>query len=235
MKLIHGDCLEKMKNIQDKSIDLVLTDPPYMISRETNFSKGGGDKAKYGSLSMDFGEWDKGEGIDMKVFFREAYRVLAKGGTFIMFYDIFKMESIRNIAESVGFKQPRIGFWNKTNAVPLNARINYLSNAREYFICFCKGKKGVFHSYYDKGTYDYPIVSGKERNHPTQKPVSLMRDLILTHSNEGDVILDPFMGSGTTGVACINTKRDFIGIELNEEYFRIAEKRINDAIIEKRK
>lgn len=224
MKLIHGDCLEKMKNIQDKSIDLVLTDPPYMISRETNFSKGGGNEAKYGSLSMDFGEWDKGEAIDMEAFFKEAYRLLKKGGTIIMFYDIFKMESIRNIAESVGFKQPRIGFWNKTNAVPVNARINYLSNAREYFICFCKGKKGVFHSYYDKGTYDYPIVSGKERIHPTQKPVALMRDLLLTHSNEGDVILDPFMGSGTTGVACVNTNREFIGIELNEEYFKIAER-----------
>lgn len=231
MKLINGDCLEEMKNIQDKSIDLVLTDPPYMISRETNFSKGGGNEAKYGSLSMDFGEWDKGRGVDMKEFFREAYRVLTKGGTFIMFYDIFKMESIRNIAESTGFKQPRIGFWNKTNAVPVNARINYLSNAREYFICFCKGKKGVFHSYYDKGIYDYPIVSGKERIHPTQKPVALMRDLILTHSNDGTVILDPFMGSGTTGVACVNTNRYFIGIELNEEYFKIAEKRINDVII----
>ena len=168
---------------------------------------------------MDFGEWDKGESIDMEAFFKEAYRLLKKGGTIIMFYDIFKMETIKNIADKVGFKQPRIGFWNKTNAVPVNARINYLSNAREYFISFCKGKKGTFNSYYDKGVYDYPIVSGRERVHPTQKPYGLMRDLIVTHTKEGDVVLDPFAGSGVVGRACKDMNREAILIEMNKEYY----------------
>lgn len=220
-----------MKKLNDKSIDLILTDPPYMISRDTNFSKGGGNEAKYGSLSMDFGEWDKGEAIDMEAFFKEAYRLLKKGGTIIMFYDIYKLETIKIIADKVGFKQPRIGFWNKTNAVPVNARINYLSNAREYFISFCKGKKGTFNSYYDKGVYDYPIVSGKERVHPTQKPYGLMRDLIATHTKEGDVVLDPFSGSGTTAIAAFAEERKFIGFEIDKTYYDNSIKRISSILM----
>lgn len=219
MTTYNDDCIKVMPTLPSKSIDLIITDPPYMISRDTNFSKGGGNEAKYGSLSMDFGEWDKAEAIDMEAFFKEAYRLLKNGGTIIMFYDIFKMETIKNIADKVRFKQPRIGFWNKTNAVPVNARINYLSNAREYFISFCKGKKGTFNSYYDKGVYDYPIVSGKERVHPTQKPYGLMRNLIVTHTKEGDVVLDPFAGSGVVGRACKDTRRQAILIEMDKKYY----------------
>ena len=219
----NDDCLKIMPLIEKNSIDLILTDPPYIISRETNFSKGGGNEAKYGTLKMDFGEWDWGEGINMEKYFTEAYRILKKGGTIIMFYDIFKMQSIKDIAEKIGFKQPRIGFWNKTNAVPVNARINYLSNAREYFISFCKGKKGVFNSYYDKGVYDYPIVSGKERVHPTQKPYGLMCDLINIHTNPGDTVLDTFCGSGVTLKACKDLGRNGIGIEIDEKYYNICQ------------
>jgi DNA modification methylase len=171
---------------------------------------------------MDFGEWDWGKGIDMEKYFTEAYRILKKGGTIIMFYDIFKIQTIKEIAEKIGFKQPRIGFWDKTNAVPVNARINYLSNAREYFISFCKGKKGTFNSYYDKGVYQYPIVSGKERVHPTQKPYGLICDLINVHSNPGDVVLDTFSGSGVTMRACKNLNRNGIGIEIDEKYYQIS-------------
>lgn len=222
IEIKNDDCLKIMPLIEKNSIDLILTDPPYIISRETNFSKGGGNEAKYGTLKMDFGEWDWGKGIDMEKYFTEAYRILKKGGTIIMFYDIFKIQTIKEIAEKIGFKQPRIGFWDKTNAVPVNARINYLSNAREYFISFCKGKKGTFNSYYDKGVYQYPIVSGKERVHPTQKPYGLICDLINVHSNPGDVVLDTFSGSGVTMRACKNLNRNGIGIEIDEKYYQIS-------------
>lgn len=224
IRAYNGDCLEIMSSMENNSIDLILTDPPYIISRKTNFSKGGGNQSKYGSISMDFGEWDWGDGIDMEKYFTEAYRILKKGGTIIMFYDIFKIEQIKNIAEKIGFKQPRIGFWNKTNAVPINAKINYLSNAREYFICLCKGKKGVFNSYYDKGVYDYPIVSGKERVHPTQKPYGLVSDLIKVHTNLGDIVLDSFAGSGVVLRACADLGRNGIGIELDEKYYNECKK-----------
>lgn len=231
MDIYNCDCFTGMKKLNDKSIDLILTDPPYMISRETNFSKGGGDQRKYGKLTMDFGEWDKGDGVDMQNLFVEFYRLLKPGGTLIMFYDIFKMESIKNIAEKIGFKQPRIGFWNKTNAVPINASVNYLSNPREYFICFCKGKKGIFNSYYDKGVYDYPIVNGKKRIHPTQKPVELMCNLIRVHSNIGDVVFDPFSGSGTTAIAAFAEERKYIGFEIDKTYYDNSIKRIGSILM----
>ena len=224
IKAYNGDCLEIMPAIGKNTVDLILTDPPYLISRKTNFAKGGGNQSKYGMITMDFGEWDWDGEFDMEAYFKEAYRVLKKGGTIIMFYDIFKMEQIKRIAEKVGFKQPRIGFWNKTNAVPVNARINYLSNAREYFICFCKGKKGTFNSYYDKGVYNYPIVSGKKRLHPTQKPYDLISDLIKVHTNSGDTVLDSFAGSGVVLEACNNLGRNGIGIELDEKYYKECKK-----------
>ena len=137
------------------------------------------------------------------------------------------MGELDKAAKRVGLKQPRIGFWDKTNTVPINAKINYLSNCREYFISFCKVKKGTFNSYYDKGIYHYPIVGGKDRFHPTQKPVKLMEDIILTNSNEGDLVLDLFMGSGTTAIAAINTNRNYLGFELDESFYTKAKERIN--------
>ena len=154
-----------------------------------------------------------------------------RGGSVIMFYDIFKLESLCNIAKEVGFKQLGVCYWEKTNPVPVNAKINYLSNARECFVTMVKGSKPTFHSYYDQGVYHYPICSGKERTkHPTQKPLKLVRDLVLKHTNENDIVLDTFMGSGTTGVACEMLGREFIGIEKDENYFNIAKKRIEEEI-----
>lgn len=225
LQLIHGDCTIEMTKIKDKSVDLILTDPPYLISRDTTFTNGG-DTSKYGSFSMDFGKWDKNH-IELSLLFAEWKRILKDGGTLIMFYDVFKLQEVSSVAQEYKFKQPRVGIWRKTNAVPVNARVNYLSNCREYFVSFVKGKKTTFNSYYDPAYYEYPIVGGKERTiHPTQKPVRLMEDLIRVNSNKGDIILDCFMGSGSTGVACVNTNRSFIGIELNKEYFDISKDRI---------
>jgi len=227
-KLYFGDALDILKIIPNNSINLILTDPPYFISRKTNFKSNDiNSNKKYNKLSMEFGEWDNCI-IDFKPIFKEYYRVLKPGGTIIFFYDIFKMESIKNIAEELKFKQPRIGFWNKTNTVPINSKINYLSNSREYFISFVKNKKNVFNSKYDKGVYDYPIVGGKEKlKHTTQKPVKLFIDLINVHTNPGDVVLDTFGGSGTTAIASISTNRNYILIEKNKTYFDLSQNRIS--------
>jgi DNA modification methylase len=225
----NESCFDLLPRIKSNTIDLILIDPPYEISRPTNFQSGaetGTDTDRF-RLSMDFGEWDK-EPLNFDVLMREWYRILKDGGTLIVFYDIFKMQEIYDISSKYKFKQPRIGIWDKTNTVPINAKINYLSNCREYFISFCKGKKATFNSYYDKAFYQYPIVGGKERTiHPTQKPILLMEDLIKVNSNEGDVVLDCFMGSGTTGVAAVKNNRNFIGIEIDSVYFDIAKERIN--------
>lgn len=228
MTLLQGDCLKLIKQVPSNSVDLILIDPPYEISRPTNFQSGeetGRDTDRF-RISMDFGEWDKNF-TGLEVVIKEGYRILRQGGTMICFYDLWKIETLKNLYDSNKFKQVRFIEWMKTNPVPINSKINYLTNAREVAVSAIKGSKPTFNSSYDNGLYSYPICAGKERTiHPTQKPLSLITDLVLKHSNEGDVVLDCFMGSGTTGVACKNTNREFIGMELDEKYFEIACNRI---------
>ena len=229
--LINDDCFNYLKNIKNKTIDLILVDPPYQISRKSGFKNISDNTpidmvTKYGNHSIDFGEWDKEE-IDWDLLFKEYYRVLKDGGTLIFFFDVWKSTMIKEIAEKYKFRQPRICQWQKTNPVPINSKLNYLSNGIEYFFTFIKGKKPTFNSEYDHGIYRYPLCHGKERlNHPTQKPLNLITDLVKKHSNEGDLVLDTFAGTGTTGEACISLNREFILIERDENYFLLMNDRL---------
>ena len=225
MLLVNDDCFSYLKSIKNNSIDLILVDPPYLISRHSNFSHTTLSKYDYG---IDFGEWDK-VNLDWEFLFSEYYRVLKKKGTLIIFFDIWKSNIIKDSADKAKFKQPRVCSWVKNNPVPVNSKLNYLSNAVEYFFTFVKGKTPTFNSEYDNGIYRYPLCHGKERlDHPTQKPLSLISDLILKHSNEGDLILDTFAGSGTTRHACLVNNRDFILVENDEKYFNILTDRIKN-------
>ena len=229
--IICGDCFEELSKIEKNSIDLIIIDPPYLISRDSNFTKiseyTSDDMKKKYNISLDFGNWDKSD-LDWNFLFKEYNRILKKGGTIIVFYDVWKATEIKLSAESVGFKQPRVCAWIKTNPVPINSKVNYLSNATEYFFTFVKGGKPTFHSQYDNGFYSYPICHGKERfDHPTQKPLLLIKDLISKHSNPGDLVLDSFAGTGTTGHACKIIDREFILIEKDLTYFNIINDRLN--------
>ena len=235
LTIYNEDCLLKMQEMVDESIKVnaIITDPPYAIARKTGFSTGNKKEEyikKYGNHSNEFGEWDNQE-IDYEKFLDLSYQLLQDGGTLLMFYDIWKIQSIKEAAERLKFKQPRIGFWVKSNPVPINSKLNYLTNSKEAFITFVRKSKPTFNSKYDNAIYTYPICSGKERTkHTTQKPLQLMEDLILKHTNKGDIVLDPFMGSGSTGEACLNNERKFIGIEKESEYYRICEERLNKNI-----
>lgn len=228
--IINKDCFEYLSEIDDNSIDLILTDPPYSISKQSNFNKfsdNASDKmiTKYSTHSIDFGYWDVDFDIDKLI--SEYYRVLRKGGTLIIFYDIWKSSQIKSLAEKYKFKQPRIGTWVKNNPTPINSKVNYLSNSCEYFFSFIKDKKPTFNSKYDNGIYNYPLCHGKERlNHPTQKPLGLINMIIEKHSNEGDMVLDTFSGSGTTAESCILLNRRFICIERDINYYNLSIDRI---------
>ena len=230
--IINGDCLEHLNKIESNSVDLILIDPPYLISKSSgfsNYSDNASDdlKKKYGKLSIDFGDWDKTE-LNWDFLFSEYKRILKKGGTLIIFYDIWKSNELKEFSEKYKFKQPRVGAWVKTNPVPVNSKLNYLSNASEYFFTFVKGSKPTFNSKYDNAFYSYPICHGKERyNHPTQKPLSLIKELIEKHSNKGDLILDTFAGTGTTGHASYLLDRNFILIEKEKDYFEVIVERLN--------
>lgn len=231
IKYENTSCFDFLPTIEKNSVDLILIDPPYEISRSTNFQLGeetGRDTDRF-RISMDFGDWDKNfTGLD-KVF-KEGYRILRDGGTMICFYDLWKIETIKRYYEENKFKQIRFIEWLKTNPVPINSKINYLTNAREIAVLGIKKSKPTFHSSYDNGLYQFPICQDSGRFHPTQKPVAFMEELILKHSNEGDVVLDCFAGSGTTGVAALKNGRDFIGCEANTEYYEKSLERLKKVI-----
>jgi site-specific DNA-methyltransferase (adenine-specific) len=246
-----------LKQIPDNSVDLVLTDPPYIISRNTgmnelynNVSIGENLKTeedwkkykkenhienddkkdlyiKYGSIygkkyavKTDYGDWDNNFTLDeLGAFVKEYYKKLRNGGTIIIFFDLWKLTALYEILKSSGFQQIRFIEWIKTNPQPLNSSTNYLTNCREIALLGVKKGKPTFNSKYDNGIYSYPLQGGKHRFHPTQKSIHLFEDLIKKHSNEGDIVLDTFLGSGTTAVACSNTNRRFIGCEVSSEYF----------------
>ena len=217
---VNQSCFDFLPEIESNTIDLVLIDPPYVVSRDTNFQSGeptGKDTDRF-RVSFNFGSWNKEE-TDMPTIIKECYRILKDGGTLLCFYDLWKITMLKKYFEAAKFKQLRFLEWVKTNPVPINARINYLTNAREIAVTGVKKSKPTFNSSYDTALYRYPICREKDRFHPTQKPLNLLRDLIRKHSNSGDLVLDCFAGSASTGVAALLEGRNFTGCELSEEYY----------------
>ncbi len=214
-----------MDSLTEGCVDLILTDPPYTISRPTGFAKVKNGVQRF-AVSMDFGKWDAVQ-IDLEKMARGMYRVLRKGGTAIIWYDLWKITLLARAMEAAGFKMLRVLIWEKTNPVPLNQSATYLSNSREIAIVGVKGGKPTFHGKYDNGIYKLPIPRHNgQRAHPTQKPLALFEDLIEKHSDEGDFVIDPFLGSGTTAIAAINTKRLFAGCDVDAGYVKGARARV---------
>lgn len=233
--LYNEDCIVAMKRLQNDTVNLVLTDPPYNLG---NFMKGRDTNLKkmrdnfFGAAGWDdlsFEDWEK----SMDNFFKESARVLKKGGAMIVFMSIIKVETLIRIAESHKLYYKTTGIWHKTNPMPRNMNLHFV-NSTEAWVYFTYGKRTgtfnndgkVIHDFLETG-----VAANGERKygkHPTQKPVALMEFFVQTLSNEGDMILDPFMGSGSTGVASKKNNRNFTGVELNETYFQMATRRIQE-------
>lgn len=225
MQLISGNNIEVMPKLGKGTIDLILTDPPYNISKENNFKT-------IGRSGIDFGEWDKD--ADIISWIKVSSDLLSKNGSIVVFNSWRNLGGISKELEKSGFIVKDLIRWEKANPMPRNRDRRYIVDYEFAIWAVKKGSKWTFNRQsdnYDRSELKYPITSKSEKKlgeHPTQKPIKLMEELVLRHSNAGDVVLDPFMGSGSTGVACFNTGRDFIGIELDEKYFDIAKNRIKD-------
>lgn len=238
VSLTNADCLETMRLISDNSVDLILTDPPYnlgifMHQRGTNLKKMRENHFAYsGWDDLDFEHWKN----LMDVFLCECHRVLKKKGTLILFMSVIKVETIISLAIAHKFYYKTVGTWHKKNPMPRNMNLHFLNSTESWLYFINDGTTGTFNNN-EKPVHDFietSTISFSERKfgkHPTQKPLALMQHFIKLLSNENDIVLDPFMGSGTTGVAAIRNKRKFIGIELSPEYFTLASKRINNETV----
>jgi site-specific DNA-methyltransferase (adenine-specific) len=255
------DGLQYLATIPNNSVDLILTDPPYIISKETGMNthynnvkqneennvefvkteeewesykdeneieddENKEKYMKYGTIygkkycvKTDYGDWDSEFTMELlDQFIAEYYKKLKKGGTLIIFFDLWKITPLKDLMEKHKFKQIRFIEWIKTNPQPINSAVNYLTNCREIALLGIKGAKPTFNSKYDNGIYMFPLQGGKNRFHPTQKSLPLFETLIEKHSNENDLVLDTFLGGGTTAIACKNKKRRFKGCEISKEY-----------------
>ena len=246
-RLYHDDCLKILENIPENTFDMIFADPPYMLSN-------GGITCQNGKVvSVNKGKWDESQGFEQDFEFHKKWlsackRVLKKNGTLWVsgtYHSIY----------SCGFAMQLLGYhilndisWFKPNASP-NMCCRYFTASHETLIWARKDKK-------TKHTFNYELMKNgdfssdfiKKPNtqmrsvwaigtpkksektfgkHPTQKPLDLLERIILASTNEGDLILDPFMGSATTGVAALKHNRKFVGIEKEKEFVELAEKRLS--------
>lgn len=221
---IHNvNFVDGLTQIETESIDLILTDIPYNVSRDNNFKT---MKDRSGRNGIDFGEWDKGfDEQSLKL----LERVLKKGGSLILFHAFEQYETIRSILDGLEVKDKII--WQKTNPMPRNRDRRWISDIEIASWFVKKGEKWTFNRQddkYESSVLRFPAESGGgfKRYHPTQKNLKLIEYILKIHSNENDLVLDPFMGSGTTAIACINNNRNYIGFEINQEYHKVANDRL---------
>jgi site-specific DNA-methyltransferase (adenine-specific) len=246
IRLFQGDCLEILVTLPDECVDLIFADPPYFLS-------GGGITCHAGKMvSVNKGEWDVSKGIEANHEFNlkwlgECQRVLKKNGT-------IWVSGTSHIIYSVGFAMQQLGYkilndivWYKTNAPP-NLSCRYFTHSTETVLWAAKNKKS-------KHVFNYAEMKAENKGkqmrnvwqisapgadekkfgkHPTQKPVALLDRIIRASSNPGDLVLDPFCGSATTGVAALRNSRRSVGVEREGQYLKIAALRLSEAIRESR-
>lgn len=225
-RLYLGDALEFLRGLPDESVDLVLTDPPYNISHDTVITREGGKFGKAKPISMDFGEWDKGQ-VKWQHYVPEFARVLRRGGVLVMFYDRLYIGIIGLYLQNrYGFRVRHIGAAVKNNPTPQARKVKWMIGT-ELFLVATKGSGHHFNWQLGQSP-DYYIhsVSFKPRYHPTQKHLGLIEWIMKYWSFEGDLVVDPFIGSGTTAVAAERLGRRWLGCDNNREYLDMAVKRL---------
>jgi site-specific DNA-methyltransferase (adenine-specific) len=236
--LIHGDCIDILNNkFPEKSVDMIFADPPYFLSN-------GGITCQAGKMvSVNKGEWDKSKGVEEDHRFHLGWlgacqRVLTDNGT-------IWVSGTNHVIYSVGYAMHELGFkvlndivWYKRNAPP-NLSCRYFTHSTETVLWAAKNKRSKHYFNYQlmkqinmgkqmRNVWEISAPGKEEKRfgkHPTQKPLALLERIILASSKKGDLILDPFNGSGTTGIASIGLDRKYIGIDLEKPYLELTKKR----------
>jgi site-specific DNA-methyltransferase (adenine-specific)/modification methylase len=244
--IIFGDCIVELKKLQNNSVDLLLTDPPYnasstVINLPNNTTGGAFYKINE--------EWDKFDNSAdylnwTRQWLKETDRVLKNMGSSLICCSIHNISEIIFVLKELKYRPLNIITWKKTNPMP-NITKRMLTHSVEFVVWFAKDRGWTFN--YDdmkkynnnkqlRDVWEFALCQGNERlkgknnraSHPTQKPLKLFDRLIEMASNKNDIILDPFIGSGTTAISCLNMSRNYIGIENNVDYYNLANARINE-------
>ena len=222
-QLFNDDCMNILSQLEDKSIDLVIIDPPYSIATSGGGGSFGTDKRSYHKSIQELSYGIKNCVLE------ELCRVMKKINIYI-WCNKEQLKQYMDFFIEKGCKAELLT-WHKTNPVP-TCNNKYLSDT-EYLLFFREKGVKLFGSYATKKKYYISPTNKKDKDryrHPTIKPLSILKNLVLNSSNEGDIVLDCFMGSGSTGVACLETNRRFIGVEIEKEYFSVANERINETL-----
>lgn len=249
-RLFLGDCLEVLPALPEESIDMIFADPPYNLSND-GFTCHAGR-----AVSVNKGEWDRSRGIQEDFEFHREWvvacrRVLQPNGTIWISGTYHSIYACGFALQTAGYHILNDICWYKPNASP-NLSCRYFTASHETLIWARKSEQGKHVFRYEAmrdGAFprDTLKAAGKQMRsvwaistprrqekrygkHPTQKPEELLRRVVLATTNEGDVVLDPFMGSGTTGVAALRNGRRFVGIEKEEQYYTVAKKRLEDEV-----
>ncbi len=246
--LYLGDTLEILNQFEDKKFDLIYADPPYFLSS-------GGITCSSGKMvSVNKGEWDKSKGFDEDIMFIDSWlkackRVLSENGSIWISGTLHVIYKVGYLLEKNNYNIINDIIWFKPNAPP-NLSCKYFTHSHETVLWARKSKKSSHTFNYEKmkiwnnpkdklknkdkqmrSVWSIPLIPKEEKEfgkHPTQKPLELLNRIISSSSNEGDWVLDPFVGSGTTGIVCSILNRSFVGIDSNKEYLDVAIKRFKD-------
>lgn len=219
-QLYQGDCLEIMKQIPEGKIDLLITDPPYKTI--TGGDSNGANSERPKGMLQGNRKLFKHQSIKISSWIPEIYRVLKEGSHCYIFTNSLNLQEMLNEATKVGFKLHNLLVWEKNNCTPSQY---YMKNC-EYVLFLRKGKAKWINNIGDSKTvHKFNNIIGNKL-HPTEKPVDLIEYYLLNSSEPNDIVFDPFMGSGSAGEAAVKNNRNFIGIELDEKYFNIAEERL---------
>ncbi len=245
LRLLKGNCIEILNQARENSVDMIFADPPYFLSN-------GGITCHAGRMvSVNKGKWDKSKGVEENHKFtlewlRACQRVLKPNGT-------IWVSGTTHIIYSVGFAMQELGYkilndiiWYKRNAPP-NLSCRYFTHSTEIVLWAAKNEKSKHYFDYQlmkkmnqgkqmRNVWEISAPPAEEKKfgkHPTQKPVELLKRIILASTKGDDLVLDPFCGSSTTGVAAVLLNRKYVGIDLEDEYLAVSVKRLKEAIVKK--
>ena len=217
VNLMLGDCLERMKEIPDGSVDMILTDPPYGMDFQSNRRV---VKDKFNKIENDKNvEW-------LPSFAEESYRVMSNNTSIYCFCSWHNIDIFKREIEKL-FKIKNIIVWVKNNHGSGDLKGAYAP--KHEFVIYAHKGRSLFREKRTTDVMEFAKIHSSKLQHPTEKNIEMLKVFIKNNSDEEQTVLDPFMGSGSTGVAAKNLNRKFIGIEMDDNYFKIAQDRIENA------